>query len=168
MKLIRKRMEYTVLIVIIALIATIYFVVSAKMIGIITCGAVTVIFTIVLGTIHFTYRDAKLIYDNQILIIPQTTISFTQEGEGKTVTETIISTFGVMTDNKIITWGKDGRNGINVREITLDQKYITIFFGYKEQKSWIKLLHGLTDPQKIEEVKNKLLYETGVKIKAVS
>ena len=95
-------------------------------------------------------NDAKLIKDNVI---------FEYAGD---VGETIVSTFGILNENKVYRWGCDGVLGPQLCAIEINKKQMNLTFGNKARTIKVELLHGITEREAILDIAKRLLYETGV------
>ena len=106
--------------------------------------------------------DAGLICDNSILTVPSAVVSDLERSETKTMDETVVSTFGALVGDKVYKWGCDGLNGSRLQSIEIDSERISLTFGNKVQTLKLELLHGLDNEEKVSQVKQKFLHETGV------
>ncbi len=125
-------------------------------------GTVSVIFLILLILNSRLLNVATLIWDNRILAVSSAFIS-TISGTGQNHTEeTVVSTFGILSGTKIYRWGLNGVHGVRLSSIEIDRHRMILTFGDANQSTRIELLHGMTDQNKILDVKQKFWYETGV------
>ena len=106
--------------------------------------------------------NARLICGNSILTVSTAVLSDLEGVEEKTVDETVVSTFGVLVGNKVYKWGCDGLNGSRLKNIEMDRERISLTFGSETQTLKLELLHGLDKVEKVLQVKQNLLRETGV------
>ena len=106
--------------------------------------------------------NARLICGNSILTVPSAVLSDLEGTEEKTMDETIVSTFGALVGDKVYKWGCDGLNGSRLKNIEMDRERISLTFGSEAQTLKLELLHGLDKAEKVFQVKQNLLRETGV------
>ncbi len=104
-------------------------------------------------------QSAKLIWDNRILVIPGDHLDTRSEG----VDETIISTFGILSADRIYEWGRRGLWGNRLRTMEVDQRKMGLSFGNKRQAIWLEFEHGMDSQEQILEVAQTLWKETGVR-----
>lgn len=107
-------------------------------------------------------KDAELIWDNPILIVPLAVVS-TENGQERGVAEqTALSVFGILIGNKIYKWGTDGINGVRLSSVVIEKTHMQLTFGDSTETVRIRLLHGMVDKQEVFAVKERLWRETGV------
>jgi len=111
--------------------------------------------------------DAGLICDNPILRVPSAVLSDLGCTKNKTVDETVISTFGALVSGKVYKWGCDGLTGSRLKSIEVDRERISLTFGSRAKTLRLELLHGIDNVQKVAQVKENLLHETGVEAAVV-
>lgn len=121
--------------------------------------------TILLFLLYRQYRLlylANLIYNNKIIIIPPSIVSTKTCHNKKNLEGIVVSTFGLLLRNKVYKWGCDGINGVRLNMVEIDKEHIRLTFGANNEKFSVELLHGMTDAQRIMEIKRMIWHETGV------
>jgi hypothetical protein len=128
-------------------------------------GCANIVLLILLIKQNRLLKDAGLIWDNCILVVPSAVIS-TENGKERSVAEqTMVSVFGILMGNKIYKWGSDGVHGIRLSSVVIEKSHIRLTFGDGTKTMWVRLLHGMVDEQEVFEVKERLWRETGVTAK---
>jgi len=107
-------------------------------------------------------HDAKLIWSNRILAVPSAVILTAGRDAQIETDETIVSTFGILIGGRIYKWGCGGVQGTRLNRIEISRERIVLHFGNGIRAVRAELLHGMADRQKVTDVAEKLLYETGV------
>ena len=162
-KTIKKRRKIHAVFFATGMLLTVLFAAVQKTEAAIACAVACVV------SLIFLYRQNRLLYlarlisDNRILTVPSSIVI--SEGCDKTKEETVVSTFGMLLENKVYRWGCDGMYGIRLREIKIDKEYIRLTFGTDHKKQCVELLHGMRDRQRVIEITQKLWHETGVQAK---
>ena len=110
------------------------------------------------------YNIAKLILENKIMHVQIAAIQQSiQETDSDILkidaVEHIISCFGILLGSKVI---KFNINRIELKEIEIDQDYISIVYGKDNENKTIKLLHGIIEKQELHRVIDRFCYETGI------
>lgn len=125
-------------------------------------GASSMVVLMLLARESRLLREASLIWDNRILVVPLAVISISG-GEGKRDTEeAVVSTFGILIGSRIYKWGFEGVRGSRLNAIVIDRSRIYLTFGDEAETIRVELMHGMVDEQAVIEVKQKLWRETGV------
>ncbi|NLD99316.1 MAG: hypothetical protein GX640_05530 [Fibrobacter sp.] len=109
----------------------------------------------------FLYR-ATLIWDNRIFSIPSTLISLSGNQVKNENTETVVSTFGMLVNGKIYSWGLNGIDGVRLHYVRIDREMMCLTFGDANKTMRVELLHGMTHQQAVENTAEKLRFETGI------
>jgi hypothetical protein len=126
-------------------------------------GAVGAISLLLLVRQSRLFNDARLIWDNRILVVPSALISMAGRQMKKDNEETVVSTFGMLIGSEIYRWGLDGVHGVRLHTAQIDQERMNLIFGDTAQTMRVELLHGLTRKQAVLDAAQKLLHETGVR-----
>lgn len=101
------------------------------------------------------YRFALLIIENKIFDIQAVKEnSFTDNSN-----EFIISCFGILLGTKIIRFNVEG---IQLKEIEISGKAISITYEKDKEVKNIRLLHDTIEKSKIKEIAEKFQFETGI------
>lgn len=157
-----RRNLYAVLSVTVLLLAVLFLVIHQVEMAI-ACGGLTA------AALFLLYRQSRLlnmamvICDSRILTVPSSVVT-SQDRSTKTLAEeTVVSTFGLLLGSKIYPWGCEGVNGIRLREVQIDKEHISLCFGADGEMLRVRLLHGLTDSQSVQEIAQKIWHETGVR-----
>jgi SPP1 family predicted phage head-tail adaptor len=88
-------------------------------------------------------KDAELIWDNPILMVPLAVVS-TENGQKRRVNEqTVLSVFGILLGNTIYKWGTDGIKGVRLSWVTIEKAHMQLTFGDGTKTVRIRLLHGM-------------------------
>lgn len=135
--------------------------------GAILAGGAGVILLFLWGEQQRRYRDAMLIYDNPILTVPAAVITRAGGAQETVTKETVVSTFGVLTESEVFKWGRDGVRGTRLGLVEIDRAYISMTFGDGAKTARVKLPHGLPDRAAVAAVKERLLHETGIDAQVV-
>lgn len=109
--------------------------------------------------------DARLIWDNPILLVSSVLISIPDHQTKKDAEETVVSTFGVLIGSKVYRWGLDGVHGVRLHKVYIDEEWMHLTFGDENQTMKIELLHGIGQKQQMLDAAEKLLHETGIAAK---
>ena len=157
----KKRKVYAVLFVLCALLIP-YFVVEQmwETVFILSVAGATALILLIRQSRMVYY--ARLICSNSILTVPTAMLSYLEGAEEKIKDETIVSTFGALVVDRVYKWGCDGINGARLISIEIDKLWIALTFGSKVQTLKLELLHGLDNTEKVSQVKQKFLHETGI------
>jgi hypothetical protein len=161
MKLIRKRRNGYILISVIS-ICLVWLSAALKHEAAFVFGAISVVSLLLLVRQSRFLNYAMLIWDNRILSIPSTLISLSGHQVKKEITETVVSTFGMLVNGKIYCWGLDGIDGVRLHAARIDREMMYLTFGDANKTMQIELLHGMTQRQAVEDTAEKLRFETGV------
>ncbi|MGI6176801.1 MAG: hypothetical protein ACOYJC_11755, partial [Christensenellales bacterium] len=108
-------------------------------------------------------KIARLIAENPIIHIRTAVISdmsaeAAQRADTES-TEVIVSYFGILLDDKIIKFNQDG---IRLRAVEIGGDFISFTYGTKKRTRNIRLLRPAIDPTAMEEICERLRYETGI------
>lgn len=161
-KAIRRQRNYTAIFFILSLFPAVWFVIMKKTEAAIVIGAAGLVFLILLICKIRLLKDATLIWDNRIIVVPSTLISATDSTEENHAEETVVSTFVILVGTKIYRWGLNGVQGVRLSKIEIDNHRMILSVGDGARSRRIEILHGITDPEEILEVKRKFWHETGV------
>lgn len=131
----------------------------------IVSGCANIVLLIFLFKQNQLLKDAGLIWDNSILVLPSAVISIENGKERSVAEQTVVSVFGILTGNKIYKWGSDGVYGIRLSFVVIEKAHIRLTFGDGTKTMWVRLLHGMVDEQEVFEVKERLWRETGITAK---
>lgn len=128
-------------------------------------GTISAISLFLLVRQHLLLRDARLIWENPILVVPSASLSVVgvPQKEDRSKSETVVSTFGMLIGSKIYRWGLDGVHGVRLNTVEIDRERMHLTFGDAAQIMRVDFLHGLNQKQTVLEVAQKLLHETGVR-----
>ena len=120
---------------------------------------------------YFLIRECKrlknfqLIADNSILHITSAQLFKTEDislqNKGM---EIFISCFGILLDSKIIKFNIDG---IQLKNIEIDNIYISFEYGTKNYTQKIKILHEAIGEQELNNIVKMFYFETGVAAKII-
>lgn len=161
MKTIRKLRDLYAGVFILTFSSMGWFVVSEREEIAFLLGAVSLVLLVLFMKQNRMLNDAALILDNSILAVPSVTIS--KEGDRKNnVTETVVSTFGILIGSKIYRWGLDGLYGVRLKTVMIDKEKLYLSFGDELHNLQVELLHGMVRQQEVMRVTNKFLDETGI------
>lgn len=163
MKEIAKRRNTLAILLTASLVLTAWFLVQRIPEGALVCGAGSAVLLVLLVIQFRRLHDARLLLDNRILTVPSAVISEPESGRTTELTETVVSTFGVLIGGRIYLWGCDGVRGTRLRAVGIDGGRISLTLGGANQTLCIELPHGLTDKQAVLEICRTLEHETGVK-----
>lgn len=165
MEAIRKWRKIYVVLLIISVFSTVWFFRRFMLEMAIVFGCANIVLLILLIKQNQLLKDAGLIWDNCILVVPSAVIS-TENGKERSVAEqTVVSVFGILMGNKIYKWGSDGVHGVRLSSVVIEKAHIRLTFGDGTKTMWVRLLHGMVDEQEVFEVKERLWRETGVTAK---
>lgn len=128
-------------------------------------GCANIVLLILLIKQKKLLKDAELIWDNPILMVPFTVVSTENSQKGSVAEQTVVSVFGILMGNKIYKWGIDGINGVRLSSVVIEKAHMQLTFGDGTKTMWVRLLHGMVDKQEVFEVKERLWRETGVTAK---
>lgn len=131
--------------------------------GALVCGTGSAVLLVLLVMQFRRLHDARLLLDNRILTVPSAVISQPESGRTTELTETVVSTFGVLTGGRVYLWGCDGVRGTRLRAAGIDGGRISLTLGGANQTLCIELPHGLADKQAVLEICRTLEHETGIK-----
>lgn len=162
MKLIRKQRNVYALVSIASICLVVWFSAALKHKVAFVFGAISIVSLLLLVRQSRFLYHAMLIYDNRILSIPPTLISMSGHQAKKEITETVVSTFGMIANGKIYCWGLDGIDGVRLHAARIDREMMYLTFGDANKTMQIELLHGMTQQQTVEDAAEKLQHETGV------
>lgn len=108
-------------------------------------------------------KIARLIAENSILHISTAVISdISSEAAHRSSienTEMIVSYFGILIGEKIIKFNQDG---IRLRALEIGEDFISFTYGTQKRTRNIRLLRPVIDPAAMEEIFERLRYETGI------
>lgn len=167
MKLIRNRRNAYALLLAVSILLAVWIGSRFLLEAAFALGAISAIFLMLLVRQSLLLYDATLICDNPILAVPSATVSMSGCQSKKDVTETIVSTFGILIGNKIYRWGLKGVNGTRLYAASIDQDRMYLTFGNTAGTMKAELLHGITEKHEILDTAQKLLYETGITAKII-
>lgn len=124
-------------------------------------AAVLVLLLLLLLYAARQYRDARLIFDNQIFDVSQASVSSLQGGHEKTLdaVEIVFSPFGVLMGGRVFRF-RDGIRKLQMVEIGRETLHVELHS--EEIHFHLQLLHGFTQKQEVEKVAEEIRYETGV------
>lgn len=159
--IIRKRNGYSALLAVCVLLTAYFFVKLITMTAFIFAVVSMALLMLLIKQNRLVF-DARLIWNNHILVVPSAVIYLPDDKERKNTEETIVSTFGILTGSKIYKWGSDGVHGMRLCAIKIDQAWIYLTFGNGAKTIRVELLHGLVDEQTVLAVKQRFWRETGV------
>jgi hypothetical protein len=162
MKVIRKRRDSYVVLLIIGVILVAWFTVRFLPKTAFVFGSTSIAFFMLLIRQSRLLFDAGLIRDNPILSVTSAVVYTTNGQEKKDVQESIVSTFGILIGSRIYKWNSNGMHGVRLSMIEIDRARIYLTFGDGAETMRVELLHGITDEQAVMDVKQKLWRETGV------
>lgn len=128
-------------------------------------GCANIVLLILLIKQKKLLKDAELIWDNPILMVPFTVVSAENSQKKSVAEQTVVSVFGILMGNKIYKWGIDGINGVRLSSVVIEKAHMQLTFGDSTKTMWVRLLHGMVDKQEVFEVKERLWRETGVTAK---
>lgn len=74
----------------------------------------------------------------------------------------MISTFGLITGDRLFKWGCHGVDGIRLQSVELDRARIRLTFGDESSTNQAELFHGLTTEEDVAAIRQRLWRETGV------
>ena len=162
MKLIRKQRNVYALVSIASICLVVWLSEALKHEIAFVFGAISIVSLLLLVRQSRFLYHAMLIWDNRILSIPSTLISISSNQVKKEITETVISTFGMLVNGKIYCWGLDGIDGVRLHDVRIDREMMYLTFGDANKTIQVELLHGMTQQQAVEDAAEKLRFETGV------
>lgn len=162
MKLIRKRRNEYAMLFAISIFVTVWLGVIFKLEALIAFGAFSTISLLMLLRQSRLLYDARLIWDNRILSVASALIFMSDRQIKKETEETIVSTFGILIGSQIYRWGLDGLHGTRLHAVQINKERMVLTFGDNDQTMQVKLLHGMTEKQELEDTVQRLFYETGV------
>jgi hypothetical protein len=163
MKEIIKRRNMFAVLLTAGLALTSWFLLQRIPKGALACGAGSAALLVLLLIQFRRLHDARLLCDNRILTVPSAVIFQPKSGRTTTLTETVVSTFGVLAGDRVCLWGCDGVRGTRLRAVEIDRCRIFLTLGSANQTLCIELPHGLCDKQAVLEICRRLEHETGVK-----
>lgn len=163
MKEIAKRRNTLAVALTAGLALTAWFLVRRSPEGALVCGAGSAALLVLLVIQFRRLHDARLLCDNRILTVPSAVISEPESGKTTELAETVVSTFGVLTGDRVYLWGCDGVLGTRLRAVGIDRNRISLTLGGTNQSLRIELPHGMADKQEVLEICRTLEHETGVK-----
>jgi hypothetical protein len=163
MKEIIKRRNTLAVLLTVSLALTACFLLRRILEGALVCGAGSAVLLALLMIQLRRLHDAKLLLDNRILTVPSAVISRPESGRTTELTETVVSTFGVLAGGRVYLWGCDGVRGTRLRAVGIDRGRISLTLGGANQTLCIVLPHGLADKQAVLEICRTLEHETGVR-----
>ncbi len=165
MESIRKWQKIYVLLLIIAVFLTGWFLIKFMLEMAIVFGFVSITLLILLIKQNYLLKEAELIWDNSILVVSSALIT-TENGKERSVAEqTVVSVFGILMGNRIYKWGSDGVHGVRLSSVIIEKAHIRLTFGDSSKTMWVRLLHGMVDEQEVFRVKERLWRETGIAAK---
>lgn len=159
--ILRRRNGYSALLAVCVLLTAYFFVKLITMTAFIFAVVSMALLMLLIKQNRLVF-DARLIWNNRILVVPSAVIYLPDDKERKNTEETIVSTFGILTGSKIYKWGSDGVHGVRLCAIKIDQAWIYLTFGNGAKTIRVELLHGLVDEQTVLAVKQRFWRETGV------
>lgn len=163
MKSIRKRRNFFALLLAISICMTVWLSVIFMAETAFFFGIISVVSFILLMKQSRLLYDATLIWNNRILSVPSAFIFKAGKKSENTTEETLVSTFGILTGNKIYRWGLNGVQGVRLNMVKIDRARMYLAFGCGDQNMQVELLHGITERQMVLDAAQKLWHETGVK-----
>ncbi len=113
-----------------------------------------IVFTLFLSE-YRNYRYALLIVENKIFDIQ----AAVDDCFSNNSIEFIISCFGILVGTKIIRFNVEG---IQLKEVVISNKVISITYEKDNKRRNIKLLHGIAEKAKVKEISEKFQFETGI------
>lgn len=113
---------------------------------------VFIILIVIIFKQYNLYKIANLILENSILSIE---IAESEELKFKAY----VSCFGILIGSELIKYNIDG---IALKEIEIDDKYLYIRFGKGNKIEVFKLLYGEINNEELYKFTNKIKYETGI------
>ncbi|MDD4495133.1 MAG: hypothetical protein PHV32_12475 [Eubacteriales bacterium] len=162
MKTIKILRNFFALLFALCLLLTGWFVFSNMPYSSLASGIASALCMILFGFQGNLLFKVRLILDNRILTVPSAVIVQEESNNEHTVDETVVSTFGALVGDSVYKWGCDGINGARLISIEIDKLRIALTFGSKVQTLKLELLHGLDNTEKVSQVKQKFLHETGI------
>ncbi|MEN6328222.1 MAG: hypothetical protein ABFD18_18700 [Syntrophomonas sp.] len=165
MEEIRKWQKIYIILLIISVFSTMWFIRRYMLEMAIVFGSANIVLLRLLIKQNQLLKDAELIQDNCILMVSSAVIS-TKNGKERSVAEqTVISVFGILMGNKVYKWGSDGVHGVRLSSVIIEKAHIRLTFGDSTKTMLVRLLHGMLDEQEVLEVKERLWKETGISAK---
>jgi hypothetical protein len=147
---------------IISVFSTVWFLGRLVIETVIVFGCANIVLLILLIKQKKLLKDAELIWDNLILMVPLAVVSTENGIERRVAEQTVFSVFGILIGNKIYKWGTDGINGVRLSSVVIEKAHMQLTFGDDTKTMWVRLLHGMVDEQEVFEVKERLWRETGL------
>ncbi len=163
MKLIRKLRNLYALVFILAFSIMVWQGVAHRKEIAFLFGAISLVSFVFLLRQSRLLKDATLILDNRILAVPSDLISLEGDKSKDNMTETVVSTFGILAGSKIYRWGRDGLYGVRLNAVEIDRERMYLTFGDMVQTMRVDLLHGMLKEQEVMNTVNKFLRETGIR-----
>jgi len=99
---------------IISVFSTVWFLGRLVIETVIVFGCANIVLLILLIKQKKLLKDAELIWDNPILMVPLAVVSTENGIERRVAEQTVFSVFGILIGNKIYKWGTDGINGVRL------------------------------------------------------
>lgn len=164
MKLILKRRNGYALSFAASICLAVWFGATLMLEAVFVFGAFSIITLLLLVRQTRLLYDARLIWDNRIIVVPFALISITSSQIKKDIEETVVSTFGILMGSKIYRWGLDGIYGVRLHTANINQERMYLTFGDAAQTMKVELLHGMTEKKTVLDAAQKLLHETGVRV----
>lgn len=105
--------------------------------------------------------SARLITENRMIDICPATVCMAGTGEGATrqAVECVLSPFGLLVENKIY---KFGRDGVRLHSVDIGDRHITVCFSNEDRRWTARLLYGPLDKEDLAQLAKKMEYETGI------
>ena len=115
--------------------------------------------------LHRLYKKEKilhLIIDNPLLAYPSD-INNTKEDKYSDYQKTIFSTFGLLHNNQVYSWGYQGLKGNKLLDVNIGRDRISIRYGTCDYKEDLVFEHQIEYKKDAENLRKKILIETGIK-----
>lgn len=167
METIRKRRNIYAILLCASILLTVWLSMVFGIEATFVVGTISIAVLLLLLKQNNLLYDATLIWDNRILAVTSALISVPGVKDKKHSSEIVLSTFGILVDDKIYRWGLDGLYGVRLSSIEIGKKRLYLTFGDVSETMRVEMLHGMTELQEVMEVAQKLLRETGITAKIV-
>lgn len=167
MKLIRKRRNGYLMLFVASICLSVWLGAIFMLEAVLIFGIISAISLLLLARQSRLLYDARLIWDNRILVVPSALIFMSGRQTKKEIREIVVSTFGILIGSEIYRWGFDGVHGARLQDAQIDKERMYLTFGDQDQTMRVELLHGMTEKHDLVDTAQKLFYETGVSAKII-
>ncbi|MGI5838388.1 MAG: hypothetical protein ACOX8W_01860 [bacterium] len=77
--------------------------------------------------------DARLIWDNRILVVRPAVIALTDSGSMGAAEEIVVSAFGILLGSRVFKWGCAGVYGVRLSAAAVERTHLKLTFGDGEK-----------------------------------